>query len=544
MGIGIVQTKYGKLQGVEVTEGKYAGITYFKGVRYAASAEGENRFKPPVDQEPWEGVKVCDTYPKRAMQPSMGGLAEEPYQSDFYYDGFPETSEDCLFVNITTGAQSADEKRPVFMWFHGGGLGGGHSFENEFENSELARKGIVVVTVGQRLNVFGYLALPQLSKEQGGISGNYGFMDEVKALDWVYENIAAFGGDPENITIGGQSGGTAKTGALAGSPKQKGRVKRVINQSNLNWVGRDYNTMEEAEKLGVEFLKSKGIDPDISVEELRKLPAEVFYSGKLGPMDMAIGAMVADGVNLMYKDLYKNINEFACACDYISGGNFGESNMLKTFSLGESAPVTQEQYYALAKEQLGDLYEKYEFEKNFPCTPENADHMSRWYAALGLTSFGGEIINRFYGAYRKEKGMKGKTWSYLFSHVPPCHPEEKGTARDSDKLLAWHSSELWYTFASLRKSEDGKNNVPPARPWTDYDVQLADQMSSYWANFMKTGDPNGEGLPYWPASDENYGWIELGDEIIGHTGKDSLLDQMLYEHLMCREVFRKLLKDE
>lgn len=540
MGIGIVTTKYGKLQGVEATEGKYAGITYFKGVRYAASAEGENRFKPPVDQEPWEGVRVCDTYAKRAMQPSMGGLAEEPYQSDFYYDGFPEVSEDCLFLNITTGAQSAEEKRPVFMWFHGGGLGGGHSFENEFENSELARKGIVVVTVGQRLNVFGYLALPQLSAEQGGISGNYGLMDEIKALDWVYENIAAFGGDPENITVGGQSGGTAKSGALAGSPKQKGRVKRVINQSNLNWVGRDLNTMEEAEKLGQDFLAYKGIDPNISLEELRALPAEAFYGEKLGPLDMGIGAMVADGVNLKYKDMYKNIDEFACDCDYISGGNFGESNMLKTFALGAQKPVTEEEYYRLAKEQLGDLYEKYEFEKNFPCTVENADRMSRWYAALGVSSFAGTIVNRYFGAYRKERGMKGNTYSYLFSQVAPSRPEEEGTDRDAERLLAWHSSELWYTFASLRRSEDGEQNIPAARPWTEYDVELADKVSSYWANFMKTGDPNGEGLPYWPKSDENYGWIDLGDEIQAHTGKDSLLDQMLYEHMMRREEIKNI----
>lgn len=544
MGIGIVQTKYGKLQGIEAAEARYAGITYFRGVRYGASTQGANRFKPPVDPDAWEGIKVCDTYPKRAMQPGMGGLAQEPYQSDFYYDGFPEASEDCLFVNITTGAQSADERRPVFMWFHGGGLGGGHSFENEFESSELARKGIVVVTVGQRLNVFGYLALPQLSAEQGGISGNYGLMDEIKALDWVYENIAAFGGDPENITVGGQSGGTAKSGALAGSPKQGGRVKRVINQSNLNWVGRDLNTMAEAEAIGVEFLKAKGIDPDISVEELRRLPAKTFYSGELSALDFAIGAMAADGVNLKYREMYKNIREFAGDCDYISGGNFGESNMEKTFTLGETEPVTEARYYQLAKGQLGDLYDKYDFEKNFPCTPENADRMSRWYAALGLTAFGGGIINRFFGAYRKERGMKGKTWSYLFSHVPPCRPEEAGTDRDSETLLAWHSSELWYSFASLRKSEDGTNNIPKARPWTDYDVLLADQMSSYWANFMKTGDPNGEGLPVWPQSDENYGWIELGDEIVAHSGRDSLLDQMLYEHMLHREEIRKVLEDD
>ena len=536
MAIGIVTTKFGKVSGVEAADPKYAGITYFKGVRYGGDMSGENRWKPPVDPEPWEGVVHCDgSQATRAMQPSMGGLAEEPYASDFYFVPDPSVSEDCLFLNITTGAQSADEKRPVFMWFYGGGLGGGHAFEAEFDASELARKGIVVVSVGQRLNVFGYLALPQLSAEQGGTSGNYGLMDEVKALDWIYENIAAFGGDPENITVGGQSGGTAKSGALAGSPMQKGRVKRVINQSDLNWLGLGYKTMEQAEDLGRRFLVSKEIDPDISLDELRKLPADTFYGGKLSPIDMEIGSMVADGKYIKYKEPHKNVDEFAAHCDYISGGNFGESSMRLGFSLGGSTPVTEKEYYELAKAQLGDLYEKYDFEKNFSCSGQDPDKLSRYYAALGLKSWAGTMVNRYFGAYRKAHGMTGNTYSYLFARVAPCHPEEKGTGRDSDKLLAWHSSELWYTFASLRRSEDGTANVPPARPWTEWDEKLADTVSSYWSNFMKTGNPNGEGLPVWPKSDESYGWIELGDEITAHTGKDSLLDQMLYEHMMRRE---------
>ncbi len=536
MAIGIVETKFGKVSGLECMEPKYAGITRFKGVRYGGDMGGENRWKPPVDPTPWEGVMVCDgSAVQRAMQPDLGALQDEPYKSDFYFVPDPPIGEDCLFLDITTGAQEPGEKRPVFMWFHGGGLGGGHAFEVEFDGRELARKGIVVVSVAQRLNVFGYLALPQLSKEQGGTSGNYGLMDEVKALDWVYENIAAFGGDPENITVGGQSGGTAKSGALAGSPMQKGRVKRVINQSDLNWMGLPYNTMEQAEELGKKFLMSKDIDPDLPAEELRKLPSEVFYGKNLGPMDMAIGAMVADGKYIKHREGWRNIDEFAAHCDYISGGNYGESSMRPGFSLGGVAPVTEEEYYRLAKEQLGDLYEKYDFEKNFPVDGKDPDKLSRYYASLGLKSWAGLTVNRYFGAYRKEHGMTGKTYSFLFSRVPPCHPEEKGTKRDSDMLLAWHSSELWYTFASLRRSEDGQSNTPPARPWTEWDEKLADIMSTYWSNFMKTGDPNGEGLPVWPQSDENYGWIELGDEITPHTGRDSLLDQMLFEHMEKRE---------
>ncbi|MGI6576932.1 MAG: carboxylesterase/lipase family protein [Eubacteriales bacterium] len=532
-GIGIVQTKFGKMSGTEATEKKYEGITYFKGIPYAAPPVGELRFKPPVDPEKWDGVKICDTYGPRAMQPVMKGLAAEPYASDFYWEGYPDVSEDCLYLNVTTGAQSADEKRPVFMWFHGGGLGGGHSYESEFENSELARKGIVVVTVGQRLNVFGYLALPQLSAEQGGTSGNYGFMDEVKALDWVYENIAAFGGDPENITVGGQSGGTMKSGALAASPMQKGRVKRVINQSNLCWVGRPLQTMKEAEERGVEFLKSKGIDPNISAEDLRKVPSDMFYGEKLGPLDMGIGAMTFDGKYMKYLELYKGVDEFARDCDYLSGGNYGESSMRIGMMFDSPKVATAKEFYDLAKAHLGDLYEKYDFEKLCPCTDEEADKVSRWYAALGLSDFGGLIVNRYFGAYRKSHGMKGNTYSYLFSHVMPVRPEDKGTDRDPDKLLAYHSSELFYTFASLREG------TPPARPWTALDFELADKISSYWANFMKNGDPNGEGLPEWPKSDENYGYMVLGDKLEGHSGLDSDLDKMLYEYAITKKKLPK-----
>ena len=179
MAIDIVTTKYGQMSGV-VEE----GVLVFKGVPYAAPPVGDLRWKPPVDPQPWEGVKVCDTYGPRAKQPIPDGKMPasssfEPYGTDFYWMGMPESSEDCLYINIATDAQSADEKRPVFMWFHGGGLATGYSYEIEFNPTVLAKKGVVVVTVGQRLNIFGYLALPQLSAEQGGISGNYGLMVEV-----------------------------------------------------------------------------------------------------------------------------------------------------------------------------------------------------------------------------------------------------------------------------------------------------------------------------------------------------------------------------
>lgn len=526
MGIGIVTTKYGQMLGEELT-GKYAGITTFRSVPYAEPPVGELRWKAPVDHESWVGVRDVRHFASRPMQDMGMGPSFEPWGSDFYYMGYPPMSEDCLYLHITTGAQSPEEKRPVFMWFHGGGLATGYYSEIEFDPSELARKGIVVVTVGQRLNIMGYLCLPQLTEEQGGRSGNYGLMDEVKALEWVYENISAFGGDPENITVGGQSGGTAKSTALATSPKAAGKVKRCINQSNLAWT-RDYASMESTYENAREYLRSCGIDPDLSADELRRIPADRFYKGKKGfpgqgGVSMPSG-MVCDGEYVMNTSAAKNMEEYGGAVDYLSGSNVGE-NSVRGFGLGPVEPFKDAaDFYAFMKEKLGDLYEKYDFEKLVPVTDENCTEKSRELAARAFAG-GSVITNRYFGAYRAKHFPEARNYSYSFGHYTPCREEEIGTYRDVKNLLAWHSSDLWYTFASLRE------NVPPCRPWTELDFKLADMYSSYWANFIATGDPNGEGLPYWPESRENYGWMFLGDEPVGHDGLDEL-DQLALEYLM------------
>ena len=219
MAIGTVKTKYGLISGEEYT-GQYKGITVFRGVPYAKPPLGALRWAPPEEPEPWEGVKVCDTFPDAAVQDFLA----DRHRDEYYVNGTPSMSEDCLYLNICTPAGAPGEKHPVFLWFHGGGLTNCFAFEPQFDPRELAKKGILVVTVGQRLSLFGYLSLPQLSREQGGKSGNYGLMDQFRALDFVYENIEAFGGDPERITVGGQSGGSSKCCVMAASPASRGRV--------------------------------------------------------------------------------------------------------------------------------------------------------------------------------------------------------------------------------------------------------------------------------------------------------------------------------
>ena len=536
MSILIANTRFGAVRGAALT-GKYEGIVTFRSVPYAAPPVGDLRFKPPVDPYPWKGELDASIGAPKAMQETFAtGITMEPWASDFYSLGTPPMSEDCLYLQITTGAADPSERRPVFLWFHGGGLASGYYTEIEFDPSELARKGIVVVSVAQRLNVFGYLCLPQLSAEQGGISGNYGLLDEIKALDWVRENIENFGGDPENITVGGQSGGTAKSTALATSPKSRGKIKRCINQSNLSWI-RNYPTLEAAQENGRRYLERIGLDPDLSPDELRKLPALRFYDLRNGDPSELHGilpsGMVADGVNVANPSAAENMEQFGAGVDYLSGGNLGEGSVRPGFNLGPTSKFeTAREFYGLMREKLGDLYDRYEFEKLWPVTDETADFMSRVLSSRAFSGGlgGGVIVNRYFGAWRAKTAPGARNWSYVFGRFTPCLPEEKGTFRDTENLLAWHSSELWYTFASMRKG------TPACRPWEPVDFELAEQMSSYWANFMATGDPNGKDsngrpLPLWPESRENFGWMEFTNEgPLGHEGLDAL-DRLALEFL-------------
>jgi len=526
MALDIVRVQQGLLSGVAQT-GNYEGNTVFSGVPYAKPPVGELRWAPTQPAEPWEGVRVCDKHAPAAWQNFMPeGLNMEPYTKDFYFMGNPPVSEDCLYLEITTGAQAAGEKRPVFMWFHGGGLNSGYSYEIEFDGNELAKKGIVVVSVAQRLNLFGYLVLPQLTAEQGK-SGNYGFMDQLMALEWVHENIAAFGGDPDNITVGGQSGGSLKSCMMAGSPASKGWVKRCIPQSGLKWLEK-FDTVAEAEPKGQAFLTNCGIDPNASLEELRALPPEAFKPLPGKPMDpfSMPGKMVCDGELVPYTEMRRCLAEFAGNVDFMAGSNLGEADVFAAPGFGSRRTLeTAEAFYAHFRELLGDLYDEYGFEDLVSVTDENAWWTARVLASQGLCKPGmvnfsrNLMINRLFGMSRAEAA--GKNYCYLFTRLLPITPEEVGTQRDPQVQMAYHSSEMFYTFASLRE------NVPPARPWTAEDFDLAQTISSYWANFVATGDPNGEGLPYWPQAKDDYGWMDLGDTPKGGQGLNGKQEELI-----------------
>ena len=530
MGIGIVTTNYGQLRGVEF-DGAYAGITEFRGIPYAAPPVDALRWVPPQNPACWNGVRLCDTYGPAAMQ----FFLNDRHAKEYYSNGLPPMSEDCLYLNLTTGAATSGEKRPIFMWFHGGGLTNCFSYEQQFNPQEMARKGIVVVTVGQRLSLFGYLALPQLTAEQGGRSGNYGFMDQLKALEWVVQNAEAFGGDPQNITVGGQSGGCLKAAAMAATAASCGHIKRVISQSGLKAECR-FRTLASAEQQGQEYLRYARLDPNIDLAALRRMDtAELFLDA---PRAVLPGEMICDADLVPFLTLREGIDRFASNVDFLSGSNDGEADVFANSSaaLGAAPPRdyiksirNSADFYGHFRNLLGDLYDQYNFERLVTVDDGSAWRMARHLAGLGLAGREGMnfsrnvMLNRLFGTRRKQLGHQGATFTYYWTHLEPYRQQEVGTVLDPDALLAWHSSELWFTFASLREG------IPPTRPWRKLDYDVAQRMSSYWANFMRCGDPNGDDLPHWPISDETGGWAELGSEVVPHCWENTGPEELVRE---------------
>lgn len=511
----IINTEFGPVQGINPND-ESEDIIEFRGIPYAAPPVGELRWKEPVDPEPWVDVLVCDEYADIPMQ-VLGGAVAAPYDQDFYYDGVPSMSEDCLYLNIITTKENIEEgNKPVFVWFHGGGLNSCYTFEPEANGTEMAKRGVVVVSVEQRLGVFGYLSLPQLTQEQGQ-SGNYGLMDQIKAMDWIRKNIASFGGDPENITAGGQSGGTTKCMAMLISPEMTTKVSKLILESGLKFRT-SYSTNEEAERNGQKYLEDIGIDKNISLDMLRSIPAEDL-------MDAASQyypqSMNQDGKYVVYSD---NL-------DAILAGEFDDVQILSGTNLGEgSYPscVGSKSFYEAFEKELGDLYEKYDFENLITVTDSSASITARQLGTYGLGSNVSRslMVNRLYGKLIDERtnGNSGN-YTYLFSHFTPESVNDIGTLRSAAEQWAWHSSEMWYTFDSL------KPGIPEVREWTDYDYELADIMCDAWVSFIKTGDPNSETLPVeWPVAGSSMGYIEFGNGVSSHCQPLNALENLMKEY--------------
>ena len=284
-----------------LVSGKLVGldsIKTFMGIPFAAPPVGELRWKAPQPVQSWEGIKDCVENPASAIQnPPVPFFA---WSEEFLIPKEP-ISEDCLYLNVWTGAETVDEKRPVMVWIHGGGFSGGSGTVPLYDGEELAKKGIVVVTINYRLGIFGFLAHPELNRESSdSTSGNYGVLDQIAALEWVKKNISAFGGDPENITIAGQSAGAFAVNALVASPKAKGLFHKAIAQSGgmFNRVTGLVSGIKGAEQRGQELMVGLGAE---SIMDLRSFPADSLLKipGRFGPV---VDGIVIPGVRETFEN--------------------------------------------------------------------------------------------------------------------------------------------------------------------------------------------------------------------------------------------------
>ena len=479
-----VQTTHGILEGTDDS-----GIRIFRGIPFAQPPVGELRWKAPQPVGNWEGVKKADAFGPRAMQ--------RPIFSDmnFRSDG---VNEDCLYLNVWTpaknnGAGLSDERLPVLVYFYGGGFVAGDGSEYRYDGESMARRGIVTLTVNYRLNVFGFFAHPELTKESPNqASGNYGLLDQATALQWVHENIAAFGGDPNKVTIAGESAGSFSVSAQLASPLSKDLIAGAIGESGSLLGSSRTTSLADAEQAGVQFAKM--IDAP-SLAALRALPADSLLEATANP-DVPRFSVAVDGYFFPQSPDSIYAAGQQTNVPLLLGWNSEEGSYGAL--LGEKEP-SPENYAAAVKELYGD--QAPEVLRLYPgTTPAEVMQSATDLASDRFIGFGtwkwGEVH-----AQTSEQPV----YRYYYTHPRPSPRSDtedavassEGGAAAPEKAPppgAVHSAEIEYALG----------NLPTNRvyDWQPEDYQVSEIMQAYFENFIKTSDPNGLGVPTWPAMNQ------------------------------------------
>jgi para-nitrobenzyl esterase len=480
-----VKTSGGLVQGSTSTDGK---IRIFKTIPYAAPPVGEFRWQPPRPAAPWQGVKDATSFGPRCLQGQIFG--------DIV---FKELSEDCLTLNIWTPATGATDRLPVMVWIHGGGFQAGAGAENRHDGEAFARRNVVLVTINYRLGVFGFLAHPELTKESGrNASGNYGMLDQVAALRWVKDNIAAFGGDPGNVTIFGESAGSFAVSALMASPLAQGLFHKAIGESGAYFAGRTASlplkTREESEKDGARFATALGAD---SLAALRAKSGDEVLKAALKTQPWFSPNI--DGYFLI-EDVAKTFAEGRQAhVPLLAGWNADE--VRAGVVLAPQKPTAQT-FADAQRKRFGDAADA--ILKAYPASTD-AEALE---AAASLQSDLFIGYNTWKWIELHKKTGKAPVYRYSFDRKIPVPPDNtvNGAPATSKDIGARHAGEIEYVFGALELSL-------PKVPWEPSDRKLSDAMTTYWANFARTGDPNGNGLPTWPRFDQTARVLHLDETI-------------------------------
>jgi para-nitrobenzyl esterase len=468
-GSALVHTQQGLVQGVE-----QRGITVYEGLPFAAPPVGQLRWRAPQPPKSWTGVLEANAFKLRCTQVGSSGPGsadDEPM------------SEDCLYLNIWSPEKAPGEHLPVMLWIYGGGFQNGAGSYPYQLGDQLARKGAVVVTINYRLGALGFLALPELTAEsRHHASGNYGLLDMIAALQWVKSNIAAFGGDPDNVTIFGVSAGSWAVSMLMASPLAHGLFQRAIGESGATFKPPNGNRdrpqakgrLKEAEQYGQTLEAKLGAH---SLAELRALPAAQVIAA--GPAFAIIDGYVRPAQTYAIFAAGKQND-----VPLLVGHNSGEGDM--TANVGSA-----QQYVRAVREQAGPLADR--LLALFPAhsEAEAAKSQRRFETEY---SFAWEAWT--WGRLQSRTG-RSKVFEYDFDHRPP-YPDE-------EPYRSWgvpHMAELFYIF----------QHYAPDWTWTATDRRVADLLSSYWVNFARSGDPNGPGLPRWQPFDEAHQRVmHMGD---------------------------------
>jgi len=466
---------YSQIQTARVTGGEVQGvvtdgISIFKGVPFAAPPVGDLRWKAPAPVQAWTGIKKADAFGRACMQAAgaMGNTAP--------------VSEDCLYLNVWTPAKKPGEKIPVIVWIYGGGFSGGSTSTPMYDGMGFAKKGVVLASVAYRVGPFGFLAHSELSSESGKGSGNYGLEDMIAGLQWVKNNIAQFGGDPSNVTIFGHSAGGMAVNMLAASPVTKGLFHRVVCMSGGSFaplqtseqggIGMGIPALKLAESTGAAFLKKLGAADikaarALSAEEIQKNVGGGMGGGGLRFRPVADGSIIPSDLYSIYQA--RRFNDTPILVGHTSDelGSFG----------GRGKSITAADFEKQIRSQYGPHADA------LLAVYPHATDTEAAKSSKGISRESTFSWSTWTWARMQSKQGKGRAFIYYYDYHAP---EADGSG---------HGSDVPYAFQTL---SGGRGGAPKPE-----DLKLSDRISSYWVNFAKTGDPNGPGLPKWPAFAEN-----------------------------------------
>ena len=473
------------------TVSKDGGVRSFKGIPFAAPPVGGLRWKAPQPVKPWTGVRKGDQFGPSPMQGAPTPFG--PWSAEYLIPK-EQISEDCLYLNVWTKSSQTGAKLPVLVWIYGGGFNSGGSGVPLYDGEATAKKGVVFVSANYRVGPFGFLALPELTKESGhNASGNYGLMDQIAALQWVKQNIAQFGGDPNNVTIAGQSAGSMAVNCLVASPLAKNLFSKAIAESGAGFA-RPYPTLQQAEEAGLKTMQSVGAS---SLADLRALPAdEILKKGQGGRGPIIDGYVLPQSIAAIFAADKQNDVALLTGWNEDEGMAFGPAKKA-------------DEYRKQLEQQYGT--DAPDFLKHYPGTTDAEAARSQLNLSRDMI-FGAQNY-----AWANVQSKQGKpVYVYRFTRKLPATGEYA-------RYGAFHTGEVAYAYDNLAFVD---RNLRPLEPKDD---ELAKTMSTYWVNFMKTGSPNGNGLPKWPAySTKNKQVMLLGDNVQAKPLPDAASLDFLY----------------